>query len=1447
MKNNKFQHKVLASAIASIYLSLMLSPAYASDTEIYVSHDESAPISPTLMMMFDTSGSMDECITDVDSCSSSDQRKNVLKKAMRQILLGDTTVDPEVLAAPGYIKMGLARYHSTSSKGGYVMYPARPLDALVAINPDGYITAQGQTGNADAVQNSTQNLSATTLVIGSNGTLDNTVGLQFAKVKIPKGATIRRAYIQLKAAQTQSGFSKIRIMAEASDSASEYSAGSTVASRSYLTSATNDIELDDWSTGDIKTLTVTQQVQDIISRSGWCGNLDMAFKIAHVPVSGITATQRTAYSFEGAPTAEDRPTLVVDYTIDPESTNSCILMPRTTVFSLTSNRDDVEWKTENASSTTRAIQVRSGSPAPPLFVNEYTSNATKQNIVGLYFRNITLPANAVIDNAYLNVRAYSSVNNVQAISVTSFNNTNLTEFCTGSSASSCQYGSTLNTWPVNTISGSEATWSPSGNSLTADTPYSIPVTEAVRDVISASGWASGRPIGFKLTHANNTNNSASFYSRNTDSGRAPQLAITWKERVTNLSTFTTARDELVTAVNNLSFPSSTPLGAAYAEASRYLYGLGASTSTSLAMAPYNNGGAPADYDSRVVTDTAANSTTVKYKSPILADDACSANYIFLLTDGEPTQNANVATNTNQIIVGDSCPTSGSTGDVNWACMKKLAEYNVRADNRIGKSIRTSTVILGPLASAIDNMEEIARIGQGTAYTATNTAALVAAISETINNASSSSGTISAPGVAVNQINRISHLDQLYFAVFKPDTRYRWDGNLKRYRLDAQNLQIVDNSSPDPQEAIDPTTGLFKEGTRSFWSEVDDGAQALVGGAASKLPDPNQRNMFTYLGALSSRNAALIPMTLGASNFDNDAKGKMGLSSSTADDIKFKNLINWYKGYAVPDLSTALSNTDVAALSFRKTMGAPLHSQPVLINYGYDAGTSAANTTNPAYQKNYVFFSTLSGTLHGVDSRTGIENFSFIPGEKLSTLESQFNNEARLVPEFGMDSTWTYFREDKDLNGQIGSGDRVYLYGGMRMGGSNYYALNVTSLTEPKLLFAIQGGSTGFTRMGQTWSQPVITKMRIGNSARTVMIFGGGYDNRHETSGQIFTGEDLGNQIYIVDAFTGEKLWSASGTATDAANLTVSDMKFSVASAVKAVDINGDGFTDSIYVGDLGGQVFRVDINKAPASATDLVKRVRLFAKVGQTDGTADTLKQRRFYEAPEVAVFTDITTTPHRKFVTVVLGSGYRSRPLNMQTDDHFFTLFDYDIMRKDLLSLTSEQEARTEATGGLQATITKDLLAQLSLTGASGIDATAGHKGWYFDFTESGEKVLAKASIYKTDVDFVTYLPVRGNTNCSPVVGRSRAYSMCLPYGAICDANQGTSRLVNDNVMSGMSGAPQRLILRTDDSTDPTAEPTFEERTIVGTNVTDDGSSTMTPQIWPTKRWREKTRNPSN
>ena len=80
----------------------------------------------------------------------------------------------------------------------------------------------------------------------------------------------------------------------------------------------------------------------------------------------------------------------------------------------------------------------------------------------------------------------------------------------------------------------------------------------------------------------------------------------------------------------------------------------------------------ANYDSRTVANYTSLTTT--YVSPISADDNCSANYVFLLTDGEPNWDGGVKANT-EAVTGDVCsivttdPSKQTAGNTtaNWEC------------------------------------------------------------------------------------------------------------------------------------------------------------------------------------------------------------------------------------------------------------------------------------------------------------------------------------------------------------------------------------------------------------------------------------------------------------------------------------------------------------------------------------------------------------------------------------------------------------------------------------------------------------------------------------------------------------------------------------------------------------------------------------------------------------
>lgn len=1430
MKKTIIKRKNLALAISTIYSSLVLMPVYASDTEIYT-QSQATTIQPTLMMMFDTSGSMMDCMNNNDTApncgtgvTETRSRLAVLRSTMSKILNGDSATGVSPVA--GHIKMGLAQYHPLSGElGGYILAPARPLDSFVTINPNGFITAKGSVANSDMTQDTktppvVSNALTGDLVIGADGLGNRAAGLNFSNVMIPKDAVITDAYIVLTAKTTQSGNSNWYIDAELSGDAADYTTTPLLAaSRVYSAPVTSQPAT--WTAGQQTTISVTQAVQSVVSQSTWCGGNKLAIRIRDVGNSGGVPTTRTAYSFDSATSEALKPQLVVNYTIDPNLATSCIKgSSMIQSVAISNSKDDVRWTEGSTSAVT--------STGTTFTLNNVNTSA-KRLTAALRFNNIIVPQGRVLESAVLRMRS-AHTGTMEPITVQGFKLANLPAFC----GTSCSTASTISGYARTAAT----TWSFPSNAVTQYQKYELDVKAQVQEIINQSTWVANNNLGFILYKSNtsNTNNNA-FYTFDSAASTAAVLDLKWSEPVvTNLAQLRTVREELVDEVNRLNAVTNTPLGQAYAETSRYL----------MSMRPYNTV-AGQDFNSKTVNSLTASPPY--YVTPIAADDNCSANYIFLLTDGDPTTDNKIKENTTQILKWPATMAQNSTTtpsplacSSHWDCIKKLATFNVQAKaddiaKTPKKSIRTSTIILGPLGGTAETeMKNTATNGQGKFYKAGDEAALVAAISQTVKDLEDLSGSLASAGVAVNQLNRLTFLDQLYYAVFSPKTNsYRWDGNLKRYKLKADGTQIIDaNGNP----AVG-TDGLFKADSKSFWTPTDmvsDGANATIGGAASVLPKPDKstptdtdyRRMFTFTGSLGSKNVPLTEINLTDATFNTSAMTAMGITDINL----YKNVMNWYKGYDVNDLYNGLESTT----GQRKVLGAALHSQPVVVNYGYVGDLASAN--NADNQINYVFYSTLEGTLHAVDTKTGKEKFSFIPSEKLATLKDQIDNPPTAEPAYGMDLTWVYSRIDKNGNGKVDLEDKVYLYGGMRMGGSNYYALDVTSLTSPKLLFAIQGGSAEYANLGQTWSQPVVANIKVQNKKRTVLVFGGGYDPKHEnaTLSLPFAGNDKGNSIYIVDATTGQLLWFASGNTSESSytkNTQVSSMKFSVAASPTVIDKDSDTIADTIYFGDLGGQVHRVDLNPA-GTDKNIAKRVKLVAKLGQT-AVATSMHQRRFYEPVEVAAYKDSVGS----FATVAIGSGYRSHPLNLVTEEHFYVLFDRDLFRTDLLTVSDSI---------LQSTIAYDTsgtdLAQLDMNStavqSAGVNVS-GKKGWYVKFPIAGEKTIGSPLVFNDRLIFGTYVPVlQGASNCSPVTGQSNQYMFCLPYGKLCAGSSTSSPYVKQNIMSGISGDPQVVIIP---NPNPTSTSQYLPVLLQGTSA--DSSSLQSPIGQPVLRsnqqWREK------
>jgi type IV pilus assembly protein PilY1 len=717
----------------------------------------------------------------------------------------------------------------------------------------------------------------------------------------------------------------------------------------------------------------------------------------------------------------------------------------------------------------------------------------------------------------------------------------------------------------------------------------------------------------------------------------------------------------------------------------------------------------------------------KYVSPI--DYQCQKNFIVLLTDGVPTEDTG-ADSAIKALPSFKTVTGSSTCSGN--CLDELAHYLYKKDQRDDLN-DTQNVITYTVGFATDQelLSSAAKKGGGTYHTTNDAAGLTDAFTSILTEILAVNTTFTAPAVSVNAFNRLNHRDELYFALFRPSERPSWDGNIKRYQLgipkDGTTQEVLDWGGAT---AVDPNTGFFKTTAKSFWSSEADGDVVSAGGAASKIEYP--RSVYTDNGGT---NPALISFTK-----TNVTAEMLGVATSARRD----EVVDWARGLDILD-----EDADGAVDDPRTRMGDPLHTDPVLVTYG---GTDAVPIMT-------VFATTNAGFLHAINANDGKELYSFIPSDLLRNLDRLYENTPSEAHPYGLDGPLGLWVKDVDGDGHIESGDHVYIYATMRRGGRNIYALDVTNRSAPSLKWVIKGGpdgTAGFEELGETWSQPVLARVKWGSDERTVLIFGGGYDENQENDTPA-DADTMGRAIYMVNADTGALLWWAGPHAS--ASLTLADMEYSIPSTVRVIDINGDGLADRFYVGDMGARLWRFDVNADNTGAGNFATG-GIIAKLGDSSAAG----KRRFYYAP------DVSLSPKKDFLNIAIGSGYRGHPLNTTIQDRFYVVRDWNVYSAPASYTPIDESNLYDATDNNLGEGTVDNRTQESDRDAAKEDLDNKHHGLYVKLNRidngawEGEKVLAESITLENQVIFTTFTPVASNSAaCAPSQGTAKTYIMSV------------------------------------------------------------------------------------
>jgi type IV pilus assembly protein PilY1 len=400
------------------------------------------------------------------------------------------------------------------------------------------------------------------------------------------------------------------------------------------------------------------------------------------------------------------------------------------------------------------------------------------------------------------------------------------------------------------------------------------------------------------------------------------------------------------------------------------------------------------------------------------------------------------------------------------------------------------------------------------------------------------------------------------------------------------------------------------------------------------------------------------------------------------------------------------------------------------NPGYPLFQTTWTTTTP--RPTMVYAGANDGMLHAFNGTTGIEQFAYVPsalfygpnGTPQVDGLAQIGN-PNYVHHNYVDATPAAFDVDMNHIGTppYGAPDwHTMLVGGLGKGGMSFYALDITDprpspnpnmATESAVALNVLWEFTDPT-MGYSYGTPVVVKtVKYG----WVAILTSGYNNA-----------DGYGYLYIVNPKTGVLLESIK-TPSPSHGLT---------QASAFVKDFSDETTDSVYVGDLDGQVWRFDLRGTPSPYPTPV----LLATVGQPISTAPlieihpvTRKRYVLFGTGVLLAVSDLPSTQMQSFYAIIDGTASG------------FNTVSTPITRANLTPITD---------------------AQLNLVGTNGslvVNAlVTGSMGWYTDLgidPASGIawRVLLNPQAFNGIVTFATSLTTATDP-CSPQ-GSSRVYAI--------------------------------------------------------------------------------------
>ncbi len=478
-----------------------------------------------------------------------------------------------------------------------------------------------------------------------------------------------------------------------------------------------------------------------------------------------------------------------------------------------------------------------------------------------------------------------------------------------------------------------------------------------------------------------------------------------------------------------------------------------------------------------------------------------------------------------------------------------------------------------------------------------------------------------------------------------------------------------------------------------------------------------RKVFTY-----------NPASDGGTNFtwsglSTAQKALMNINPETgSNDSRGEDRVNYIRGVDTGEGTTFRNRNHI--------LGDIGHSDPQYVGvppffYPFDDYASFARGAKERPAMIYVGAN--DGMLHAFRETDGVEVFTYVPNEilhKLPKLTSRYYGH-----DFYVDGSPSY----GDV--QIGSDWKSVLVSGLRSGGQGIFALDITdpeNFSASKVLWEFTDEDDA--DLGFYFGDPQIKKMANGKWAA---VFTSGYNNTVNDGAVSPNGKQYLYVVFIEDGING---WSSS----DYRKIEIPDADGLSAPAV--ADVDGDSLADFVYVGDLDGNMWKVDVTSTSPSGWQVAFSGEPLFIAMDDEGTRQPITTRPAIMRHPLSI---------REGVMVIFGTG-KYLEVNDDVTEDVPPQSVYGIWDRDGYFYRSQNQRNNYGDHDFE----RDELSNPSIT----VDATTNRRiihdnaanlprwfdeqgdpqsrGWYIDLPVEGERINREVILRDNIAFLVTLIP---------------------------------------------------------------------------------------------------------